>query len=487
MNNSRTKIKKPNKIFNWRNKPFIALIACLGLLLIAFLTFFAIIKYINSFDKYVVTLEATPQADCILVLGAGIVDGKPTAALEDRLINAHQLYVAGKSNYILVSGDNHSYNYDETAAMKEYLVNLGIPAEIIIQDHAGFNTYDSMYRARDIFKVNSVLICTNSFHISRSLYIARRLGLEAYGYPTPDKEVYNMPPLYKRERLAKIKAFLDVEILHRKPKFLGEELPINGEGNIKREGEEMGTVKETLANLFNNNTLNILLGALLTFISSLILNKGKSNNDISAKMAEKRMEAYIEIINVLNSMHIFYEFKGNRKIKCNISKSGKRKYKNGRIALSFPEIFLSKEEFFKFKGEIADVQNKNSIWIDEKVYKKIGFIDDYFSQCWHIVQGKSEEEIKIIGIILATEINEMYTDIEYLIKKFLITGNIKNHRFLHFLHIKRELFYKHDYENTILYKEFIRNKGETPLGKMQICNDCESNKNCPLKALKLKN
>ena len=200
---------------------FMSLFSC------GILTFFGIQSYINSYGKYIIS---TPQdalsVDCIFVLGAGVFNGQPTAALEDRLLNAYELYQSGASDKILVSGDHGTAEYDEVIVMKNYLIKLGVPRESILQDHAGFNTYDSMYRAKEIFEVESMIICTNNFHIRRSIYIARRMDIQAHGYPTPDKEIYDMPAMNAREKLAKIKAFLDVEILRRKPKYGGEAIPI---------------------------------------------------------------------------------------------------------------------------------------------------------------------------------------------------------------------------------------------------------------------
>ena len=172
------------------------------------------------------SINDIPIVDCIFVLGAGVNGEQPSFALMDRLDNAYELYKSGKADRILVSGDHGRKNYDEVNVMKDYLTKLGVPREAIFQDHAGFNTYDSMYRAKAIFQVKSMLICTNEFHIRRSLYIARRMGIESWGYPTVDREVYNLTYLKPREKLAKMKAFIDVEILHRKPKFEGGIIPI---------------------------------------------------------------------------------------------------------------------------------------------------------------------------------------------------------------------------------------------------------------------
>ena len=206
-------------------KGFIVLMMSLGLMIVVAL---GILLYVNSYSRYYVSMKEAPKADAIFVLGAGVRDGKPTLALADRLDNAVQLYKAGKSDRIIVSGDNSTEYYNEVSVMKKYLTQKGIKKEAIYCDYAGFNTYDSMYRAREIFEISSVLIATNEFHMRRSLYIARRLGLEAYGYPTIDKiHIYDVRgTLLEREFLAKYKAFLDVEILHRKPKFLGETVDV---------------------------------------------------------------------------------------------------------------------------------------------------------------------------------------------------------------------------------------------------------------------
>lgn len=190
--------------------------------------------YIDSFaEPYIVSVETAPQADAILILGAFVDgDGDPSPVLADRLEYGYQLYQAGKAPKILVSGDHGTSHYDEVNAMKEYLLKKGVPKEDIFLDHAGFNTYDSMYRAKEIFQIKSLLISTQAFHINRSIFIARNLGMDAYGYPSPDKEIYRMAYLNFRENLAKVKAFGDVVILRRTPQFLGESISIQGDGTI---------------------------------------------------------------------------------------------------------------------------------------------------------------------------------------------------------------------------------------------------------------
>lgn len=201
-------------------------------LLLAAVEFIGAGAYIDKYaSRYMVDVESAPVADAVMVLGALVYsDGTPSPVLEDRLLYALALYQKGKAKKIVVSGDHGTKQYDEVNAMKDYLMQKGVPREDIFMDHAGFDTYDSMYRAKSVFKVKTLLISTQQFHISRSVYIARRLGIQAYGYPCPDKEIYNMEALRFRESLAKIKAFLDIEIFKSKPRFEGEAIPIWSDG-----------------------------------------------------------------------------------------------------------------------------------------------------------------------------------------------------------------------------------------------------------------
>ena len=206
----------------------IALFLCFAIVL-GILSFSAIQIYmIQSTNEYLISeIVNAPVCDAVIVLGAYVYSsGTPSPVLRDRLDYGYKMYTQGKARKILVSGDHGRDSYDEVNAMKEYLIKMGVPGEDIFMDHAGFNTYDSMYRAKNIFQVNNLVIVTNNFHIQRSVYIARKFDMEAWGYPTPDREIYNMPALNSREKLAKIKAFLDVDILHRKPAFEGDAIPV---------------------------------------------------------------------------------------------------------------------------------------------------------------------------------------------------------------------------------------------------------------------
>ena len=150
------------------------------------------------------------EADCIVVLGAGIRDdGSPTWMLEDRIKIGDKLYQNHAADKIIMSGDHGRENHDEVNTMKKYAINEGIPSEDIFMDHAGFETYDSLYRARDIFGAKKVIIVTQEYHLYRALYIADRLGLEARGV-TADLRFYSKKMVYWkfREYLARVKSFI---------------------------------------------------------------------------------------------------------------------------------------------------------------------------------------------------------------------------------------------------------------------------------------
>ena len=195
---------------------------------------FGIPGYIDHFsEKYIVREpDRLKPADAVMVLGALVHSGGPSSVLKARLEYAYELYADGKANKILLSGDHGQEEYDEVNVMKDYLLEKGVPEEDIFMDHAGFNTYDSMYRAKHVFLVEKMIISTQEFHMPRSVYIARKLGIDAYGYPSPDNEAYHMDYLNRRERLAKIKAFWDTAIVRRDPKYGGDPIPITSSGIV---------------------------------------------------------------------------------------------------------------------------------------------------------------------------------------------------------------------------------------------------------------
>jgi len=174
------------------------------------------------------TLE--DNIDCILVLGAGIRNGKPSPMLEDRLLTSIELYNKGVAPKILVSGDHEHQNYDEVNVMKNYLINNGIPSENIFMDHAGLSSYDSVYRAKKIFKASRIIIVTQKYHLYRSLYIANTLDMDSYGVSANKRKYYGQIKRDIREYIARIKDFIKC-LIKPTPTYLGEVIPINGNGD----------------------------------------------------------------------------------------------------------------------------------------------------------------------------------------------------------------------------------------------------------------
>ena len=206
-------------------------------LLAALFLLFAVINIIVllSAQSRIVDIEeakALGSFDCILVLGAGVWRNNcPSHVLEDRLKIGIEAYCSGVSDKLLMSGDHGRNNYDEVNVMKSFAMDCGIPSENIFMDHAGFSTYESMYRARDVFSAHRVLIVTQKFHMYRALYIANALGLEAYGLTSDLREYANATYSQLRESLARVKDFFMV-IFKPLPTYLGEVLPVNGNGNV---------------------------------------------------------------------------------------------------------------------------------------------------------------------------------------------------------------------------------------------------------------
>ncbi len=184
--------------------------------------------------KRVVSAEAaqTGDYDCILVLGCGIKsDGSPSDMLKDRLSQALTLYESGVSEKIIVSGDHGTKDYDEVNTMKNYLIERGVPADNIFMDHAGFSTYDSLYRARDVFLCKKIIIVTQEYHLYRAVYIARSLGLEADGSSASLREYRGQIMRDAREVAARSKDLLSC-IFKPLPKYLGDAIPISGSGAL---------------------------------------------------------------------------------------------------------------------------------------------------------------------------------------------------------------------------------------------------------------
>lgn len=165
-----------------------------------------------------------------IVLGARVVGAKViNGVYSDRLQTAVDLYKKGKITKILVSGDHGQINYDEVNAGKDYLIKAGILSSDIFLDHAGFDTYDSIYRAKNIFNINRALIITQDFHLPRALYFSHELGMDALGCRADLQEYDNLSKMKQREILARVKAWFSVTAAV-SPKYQGAKIDISGSG-----------------------------------------------------------------------------------------------------------------------------------------------------------------------------------------------------------------------------------------------------------------
>lgn len=183
---------------------------------------------INKANKCIVDKNSVPRVEYIIIPGAYVYpDGRLSDILKDRVDTALEIHKENSNLKILVTGDHGNLQYDEVNNMRKYLEQREIKSSSIFLDHAGFSTYESIYRAKHIFKVNSAVIVTQDYHLKRSVYSARGMGIECYGVKA-DKHIYVDIVKYKlRESLAIYKDFIAVNILKPNPKFLGKEIPIN--------------------------------------------------------------------------------------------------------------------------------------------------------------------------------------------------------------------------------------------------------------------
>jgi SanA protein len=213
----------------WRR----AIVLLIFILFALSVPFLVIDKYVEQKGKeFIVVPNDVSKADAILVLGAYVTpDGTVSPMLNDRLTVAQEIYQSGKAKKVIVSGDHGRKDYDEVNAMKKFLMERGISDQDIFMDHAGFSTYESLYRARDIFQTKKLIIVTQEYHLLRAVFIARELGIEAYGVAS---DIQNYGPVmvqYQiREIAARNKDFLMAKFIKPKPTFLGETIPVFGDG-----------------------------------------------------------------------------------------------------------------------------------------------------------------------------------------------------------------------------------------------------------------
>ena len=203
---------------------FILICACAALLLAGLSR---VVMVMSAKDK-TFDVASVPPAQVALVPGAGITaDDRPTMALRDRIDGAIELYRAGKVQKILMSGDNSSIYYNEPGAMTNYAIEQGIPESDIVQDYAGRRTYDTCYRAKEIFGLESVIVTTQQYHLSRMVFLCEQFGLNTSGVPVKQSDyLLNRYMMWNvREVLATVAAYIDIYILKPEP-ILGTPEPI---------------------------------------------------------------------------------------------------------------------------------------------------------------------------------------------------------------------------------------------------------------------
>ena len=222
-------MKKKNKKL-WRT----LLVWTLTLGLLAFAAVLSVNGWVKqSVAQRVLTEEQAcmlQDVDCIVVLGCHVrSDGTLSDMLEDRLIRGVSLYKGGAAPKLLMSGDHGTTDYDEVNAMKRFAVEAGIPSADVFMDHAGFSTYETVYRAKAVFDADKILIVTQQYHLYRALYIAEALGVEAYGVASNYREYSGQTSRDVREVLARVKDF-GMSIFQPEPTYLGDVIPISGNG-----------------------------------------------------------------------------------------------------------------------------------------------------------------------------------------------------------------------------------------------------------------
>lgn len=228
-------------------RTILSIFLCLCILGISTLSVInAIVKW--STGHQIVSSEEAAKLediDCILVLGCFVKDdGQPSDMLLDRLTRGVELYDLGAAPKLLMSGDHGRKEYDEVAAMKQFAIDAGISSEDVFMDHAGFSTYESIYRAKEIFQADKILIVTQEYHLYRALYIANQLGVEAYGVFSDYHTYVGQFMRDFREVLARVKDWATC-IFKPKPTYLGDAIPIFGDGNLTNDGSTDFTQSES--------------------------------------------------------------------------------------------------------------------------------------------------------------------------------------------------------------------------------------------------
>lgn len=232
----------------------LAVLFVVGVLLV-----FGVNAYVlcSSRDNIISLEEASKKDyDAIVVLGAGLSGDKPSPMLQERLDKGIEVFENGSSKYIVMSGDHHKESHDEVNVMKNYAIDNNVPSDKIFMDHAGISTYDSIYRAKEIFGLEKILVVTQKYHLYRAIYIAKSLGIETDGV---DAEVKKYSGNLKREIREVLARDKDVVKCLLKPtsSIMGEAVAVSGSGNITNDKPYV-SIKNNNEEAFYSNDLSIV-------------------------------------------------------------------------------------------------------------------------------------------------------------------------------------------------------------------------------------
>ena len=209
------------------------MIVAVALAIVAVFAVTNVVTIVGSKDSIVSADEASiSSADAIVVLGASVfADGTPSGILQDRLDDGIALYFARVAPKLIMSGDNGTESYNEVRVMKQYAIAQGVPSEDIFCDHAGFSTYESMYRAKYVFGCQRIVVATQTYHLYRALWSAKSLGMQATGVPSDYHEYQKQLQYDIREVPARTKDFF--KALFRVPStYVGDAISLDQDGDV---------------------------------------------------------------------------------------------------------------------------------------------------------------------------------------------------------------------------------------------------------------
>lgn len=228
--------KKSKKNSSFKVGKFIFKFILFSILSVFIFTLVINIYIIESTNDYIYTeLDDVPHKYTVIVPGASVINNRSVSyVLRDRIEAGIDLLNNGNVEKFIVSGDHGQIEYDEVNTARKYILKMhDIDTSRIFMDHAGFSTYETMYRARDVFCIDECCIASQYFHLNRCVYIARSLGLDAVGYVAPEINTFRRKLKMRwelREYFARVKAFFSVKF-NAKPKYLGDKIPITGDGH----------------------------------------------------------------------------------------------------------------------------------------------------------------------------------------------------------------------------------------------------------------